>query len=306
MAAARKRIGHYVGPRDRVSREDLPRLDASGDWVAEVKHDGVWCLLEVASGRVVGLSSRVGLPLAAPGLLGEVIDPLKRDGLLVGELVADFVQGETCEFRSGTRRLHLFDVISWNGYDLRDLPLGDRREALERVAWAFYVNAATDRIRLVERRSSGFLDWYDELVTRAGDGSRLIGRRAEGLVLKRRGTPYRATCADGKVDFWLRCKPLSTVDYVVIGPDGCAEKGTPKVALGLWKETKDGFRIVKCMSPVWPDGLDLRPGMVVEVEGAEVFPSGAVRHGHVKRVREDKRSEGCTHAAAVSAEGTGG
>ena len=43
-----------------------------------------------------------------------------------------------------------------------------------------------------------------------------------------------------------------------------------------------------------------------EVEGAEVFPSGAVRHGHVKRVREDKRSEGCTHAAAVSAEGTGG
>ncbi len=86
-------------------------------------------------------------------------------------------------------------------------------------------------------------------------------------------------------------------------PDGTAKKGTPKIALGLYKLTKDGRRVVKVMSPTWPGKLDLQPGMVVEVEGAEVFPSGAVRHGNIKRVRTDKSEKDCTYEAAIAAGG---
>ena len=116
----------------------------------------------------------------------------------------------------------------------------------------------------------------------------------------------------------MRIKPKNTVDYVVIGPDGFATKGTPKIALGLWKQTKDGLRVVKIMSPTWPrlDGVpeitittptggsvkvaDIRPGTVVEVEGAEILVSGVVRHGHIKRLRPDKHAADCTFAAVTN------
>ncbi len=39
---------------------------------------------------------------------------------------------------------------------------------------------------------------------------------------------------------------------------------------------------------------------MVEVEGAEVFPSGAIRHGTIKRQRTDKKATDCTYEAAVS------
>jgi ATP-dependent DNA ligase len=166
-----------------------------------------------------------------------------------------------------------------------------------------------DRVHLVERRASGFRAWYDELMK--GD-SRVIGARPEGLVLKKRGTPLRAKNADGKVDFWIRCKERNSVDYVVLGADGYAEKGTPKIALGLYKNTKDGRRLVKVMSISWIKPKDWpasvpsgehgpTPATVVEVEGAEVFPSGAVRHGHIKRPRPDKPAEDCDIESAHSA-----
>src|SRR3990167_9427364 len=214
MAALRKRIDLYVGPGVSVSRDDLPLLDKSGDYVAELKHDGFWCLAGIEDGNVYSLLSRKGLPLSAPGLLGERVASAGA-GLLVGELVSDIVDGEDGEARTGTKRLHLFDAISFNGHDLRALPLEDRRDALQMIAGTFARPTADEHLFLVERRESGFLAWYDAEVSRDGK-SRLIGKRAEGLVLKRRGTAYRAGKADGKVDFWLRCKPLATVDYVVM------------------------------------------------------------------------------------------
>lgn len=288
MATARKRIDYYVGPKETVRREDLPALEATGEWVAEEKKDGFWCLTQIEAGKIISMNSRVGLPLGCD-LVGERIC-LQGDGLLVGELCSDAVgEGEDAT-RTGTKRLHLFEAISWGNLDLRDLPLEERREALEMI-YNGTLYHLDERVLLIERRESGFLAWYDQIMAST---SKVIGSRAEGLVLKKRGTKARATNADGKVDFWLRCKPRNTTEYIVISSDGVAAKGTPKIALGLYKQTKDGLRVVKVMSPTWPAGMDLRPGMVVEVEGAEMFPSGALRHGHIVRVRDDKLPEHCT------------
>ena len=297
MADRRKRISLYFGPRDRVQREDLPDYEATH--VAEIKSDGEWCLVTFTDGVIVGLDSRTGLPLTSDGLLG-LRCALSGSGQLAGELVADAVGDE----RTGTRRLHLFEIYDWNGIDFRDTVLETRREALVAI-YRTLQPKESGRILLTERRESGFLAWYDDIMS---GKSKVIGKRAEGLVLKKRGTTLRGATSDGKTDVWLRCKPLNTIDYVVIGADGFAAKGTPKIALGLYKQTKDGRRVVKCMSPTWPDKFEdgssatgLKSGDVVEVVGAEVFPSGAIRHGHIKRARPDKLAIHCTYEAAIAA-----
>lgn len=308
MAERKRRTSYYVGPKDRIEREDLPRYEATGEWVAEEKKDGVWCLMTIENGVITALESRTGLPLSA-SMFKRKIAP-KGTGLLAGELVADLVDGDEGVERTGEKRMHFFEPLEWNGLDLRDLVLEERREALEMIVATFDdkfttirstpgIGTAAPLLYLVERRTEDFQAWYDEVIT--SNTSKVIGDKPEGLVLKKRGMNARAVNADGKVEHWLRCKPLNTVDYVVIGPDGTGPKGTPKIALGLYKQTKSGIRIVKCMSPSWPSKFkNLKAGDVVEVEGAEVFASGAVRHGSIKRERPDKRAIDCTYEAAVT------
>ncbi len=299
MAERRKRISLYVGPKNTIKRADLDDYD-NGEWVAEIKHDGEWCLVEIENGHIVEMSSRTGLSHdGIEDFIGKRVTG-GGSGKLVGELVADQKDDDT---RTGDKRLHLFDVLEWGGMDLRDLVLEERHKALRMIV--HMLTLLPGRIFIVEQRSSGFKAWYDAIMS---GSSRVIGKRAEGLVLKKKGTPLRAVNSDGKVDFWVRCKPKNTIDYIVMGPDGFAAKGTPKVALGLI--FADGS-LRKCMSlswikpKDWPANVPTSPhgpaaGMIVEVEGAEVFPTGALRHGHIKRPRLDKPVQDCTLEAAVA------
>ena len=89
---------------------------------------------------------------------------------------------------------------------------------------------------------------------------------------------------------------------------GVAEKGTPNVDLGLWKDLKNGKKLVKvltCLIPVlWKMPPDELVGQVVEAAGWEIWPSGALRHAqlnHRPGPRTDKRPEDCTYSAAMEA-----
>lgn len=287
--AARPRINLYVGPKETIDRADLDRFERSGAWLFEVKHDGAWCCVTFSAGRILSIVSRTGLPIACD-LIGVRV-ALAGSGQLCGELVADLVGAE----RSGLRRIHFFDVHNWNGLDLRDLPQTDRREALLMVFGTFAVPRwlGEPRLYVVEQRDAGILAWYDALLA-AG---------AEGLVGKRKDARARGEGADGKTLAWVRCKPLRTVDYVVIG-HGLAEKGTPNLQLGLHRDGK----LVKAMECVAPAAIrladmDALVGRIAELEGREVFPSGALRHGQFKRFRTDKHATDCTYEAALAAGG---
>jgi ATP-dependent DNA ligase len=289
MAERRKRIGLYQGPKNSITVNELDSYERTGLWAFEEKHDGNWACASVVDGTITQLTSRVGLAMEAEGLIGMEL-PGGGGGLLIGELTADLVGDQ----RIGTRRLRLFDVLEWNGIDLRDLPFKERRQALQQIyGWSVH---RSDRVTLTEQRLTGAVRFYDEVLARKG----------EGLVLKRLDSVYRPQSSDGKVECWVRCKPKRTVDYVVMS-HGLAEKGTPNLNLGLWKDCKvQGRKLVKvltCSVPVAPAfrGVPLESlvGRVVEVDGAEVWPSGALRHGHIQRVRDDKPAEECTHAAAM-------
>jgi len=208
---------------------------------------------------------------------------------LVGELVADLVDNR----QVGTRRLYFFDFLTEDGEDLRGFILRARRERLVSLYQSFMRD--NPLLQLVEQRTSGFQGFFDEILNRNG----------EGVVVKKKVSYYRPKNSDGKIKEWVRCKPKRTVDYVVTGT-GTAEKGTPNLELSLWKSLKNGSKLVKTLTTGIPKELwHLDPqdfvGKVVEVTGMELFPSGALRHAHIQRIREDKLSEDCTFEAAMNA-----
>lgn len=282
----RRRIDLYVGPRGTTDRDGLAALDASGEWVFDEKKDGYWCLAQVVRGKVTAMVSRTGLPFAAAdtaGLFG--LRPLgpkgSQSGRVVGELVAE----------ASKRRLYLFDVLEWNGLDLRDLPQTDRREALEMI---YEKELACDEIRLVEYRTGGAREFFDRVIAAGG----------EGVVAKRRDAKLRAQTGDGKIDSWIRAKKKRCVDYIVLGL-GEAQKGTPNVRLGLWV----GGKLVEVLTCVLPPEWRKFPasalvGEVVEAAGWEVWDNGVLRSaqlGHRAGPRSDKKPEECTLEAALEA-----
>jgi ATP-dependent DNA ligase len=289
---ARKRTKLYCGPKTSITPADLPGYDATGVWAFEEKKDGVWCAATVKDGVIVQMESRVGLcydGADSAGLLGRQL--VAGDGILVGELVADLVNSE----RTGTRRLYLFDVIEWNGLNLRTLSNAERRQALEMIYNASVGEDDRDLVKLVERREGDAQAFYDEVISRGG----------EGLVGKSKKAPYGATNSDGKVDSMVRCKPARTIDYVVIS-HGFSKRttrqpgGSPQLNLGLYVNGK--LEAVQDVAPPAKWGklpLDSVVGKVVECLGAEMYPTGTLRHSRVIRVRDDKAATDCTLEAAL-------
>ncbi|PRY94747.1 DNA ligase-1 [Hasllibacter halocynthiae] len=101
--------------------------------------------------------------------------------------------------------LRAYDVLEWQGRDVRARPFDERRAILEGLMEGVPKDAPLDLSRLL-----AFEGWDDLAAIRAG--SRALG--AEGVMLKRGDSPYR----DGrrKGDWWKwKVDPL-TVDAVMI------------------------------------------------------------------------------------------
>lgn len=314
MSERRDRTDHYVGPEEMLSREDLPLLD-DGTVVGEVKEDGVWHEAVVRNGICERILSRTAAELSCD-LIGKRLAS-DGNGTFVGELITDIEGTGVKAQRTGTKRLRWWECLEWNDIGLRDLPRDVRRESLvmiydSKIKPVLGNANLLQRVGLVERKPSGFSAWYDSLM--GADATKVIGMRPEGMVLKWEG-PNRARKADGKVPFWKRVKPINTVDYVVMGPDGTAKKGTPKIALGLYFLQPDGSHILQqSCSLTWRlaregfhgDGTkwclaSLKLGDVVEVKGFEMHASGALRSGDIVRPRPDKYPVDCTYEAAIMA-----
>jgi DNA ligase-1 len=101
--------------------------------------------------------------------------------------------------------LRAYDLLEWEGADIRDRPFADRRTILEALVQSLPASAP---IRLSERLP--FATWDDLAATRA----RSRDEGAEGLMLKRLASPYLAGRKKG--DWWKwKVDPL-TVDAVMI------------------------------------------------------------------------------------------
>ncbi len=273
------RVRTYVGPQIQVTPDEIGRYE-NGQWYAEEKRDGAWAEIKIdGDGKIVSLTSRVGKPFMGDHVAGLVgLQTELPNSTLVGELEAAS-EAATERYKAlGYRRVHIFDAPFLCGYDLTDKAYQDRRQVLEQ----FVATMDPKRMPVVRRATHGFKAFYDSVMADGG----------EGLVFKKHGSVYRSHGGDGKVDYWVRCKPYSFVDYVVMSV-GRSAGGSPNLQVGLHLK---GKLTRVCTIKNTPAKLDLPSlvGRVIECKGAEVLKSGALRHGHFQRVRDDKLPEDCS------------
>ena len=203
---------------------------------------------------------------------------------------------------------YLFDLLAFEGHDLRGLPLARRKALLRRVLPAAGPLRYADH---VEERG-------EELYAAARQ------RGLEGLVAKRADSTYRA----GRWGDWLKVRASATGDFVVVG--FTPQKGRKDGVGALHLAFVDGARLVyagkvgsgfnarqladlgerlgairrpdpplaepRDGEPAPPSGGEHRwvePKMVVGVRYTEVTPAGQLRHPVFERLRLDKPPGEC-------------
>ncbi len=93
--------------------------------------------------------------------------------------------------------LYVFDLLAFEGFDLRGLPLTDRKEALRKVILA-----------------QGILRYSDHIETRGEDFYQQVAKMGlEGIVAKRADSKYLS----GRSPDWLKMRVERSDDFVVVG-----------------------------------------------------------------------------------------
>lgn len=190
-------------PTDAEALRDLDPDDFAAEW----KWDGirVQAVNDQGSRR---LYSRTGEDISTA--FPDILDLLDFDGVLDGELLVrrgDFIApfgdlqkrlGRKTVSRklleSHPASLRAYDLLFWQGADLRTLPFDTRRAELERAI----TTLARPRIDLSPLLS--FAGW-DELAKLRADPPETV---IEGVMLKRRDSPYLAGRSKGPWFKWKR------------------------------------------------------------------------------------------------------
>ncbi len=289
-------------------------------WLFELKLDGYRTL--ASRDRTSRVLSRNGNDLSA--CFPEIVQALKalrfERLLLDGELVALDEQGrpsfQRLQQRAQLRRaldirhaavdcpvtFYAFDLLAFEGFDLRGLPLATRKRLLQRVAPLAGV------IRYLDHFEGDGIVLYQQ-VQKLG---------LEGIVAKRGDSPYKS----GRSPVWIKVRTRRSEDFVVVGftePKGSrsgfgalhlgsyhngelrysgrAGSGFSEKQLSEVRQTLQSLLLKEppCSGPL-PQGDGTRwvePQLVCEVEYTERTEEGLLRQPVFLRFREDKKPEEC-------------
>ena len=286
------------------------------NWVFEVKFDGYRMLARVENGevRLITRNANDWTDKLAP--LREELERIGLpDGWYDGEIVVHDENGKPNfgllqlafdGVRTADIVYFLFDAPYCNGYDLRDVPLVERRAALEQIL----KKAKSDKVRF----SAEFGNNPDELVVAACK----VG--LEGVIGKRRDSRY----VSRRSPEWIKLKCGLRQEFVIGGftdPKG-SRKGVGSLLLGTYDRegvlryagnVGSGFNHASLMdlrerlealatddSPFPPRAVPgrqhhwVKPVLVAEVSFSEWTSAGAVRHPVFQGLRNDKPAKGIT------------
>lgn len=185
--------------------DQLSTLDPAA-YAAEWKWDGIR-IQAVSDGGTRRLYSRTGEDISAA--FPDIVELMAFDGTLDGELLIRR-EAEVAPFgdlqqrlnrktvtpamlRSHPAGLRLYDVLIWNGEDLRDQPYDTRRAVLVKA-----VAPLGPRIGLSPELT--FQTWDDLAALRLNPPATVI----EGVMIKRRDSPYLAGRVKGPWFKWKR------------------------------------------------------------------------------------------------------
>jgi len=210
------------------------------DWLFEIKWDGVRALARIENGALT-LRSRNSIDITKryPELAFLPDALAARRAILDGEIVALDGQGHS-SFERLQERMHVrapsenlvakmpavyfaFDLLYCDGYDLRESPLLERKQLLQRLLFA------SERFRYADHQ----LEHGKELFALAGQNG------LEGIVAKRADSPY----VSDRSSYWVKLKITTTVDAVVGGWTEARTSALPfgSLLLGLYQGKKLRF-----------------------------------------------------------------
>jgi bifunctional non-homologous end joining protein LigD len=210
------------------------------NWLFEIKWDGVRALARIENGALA-LSSRNHIDIAAryPELASLPDALAARQAIIDGEIVALDAQGHS-SFELLQERMHVrapseslvtqirvvyfaFDLLYCDGYDLREAPLLERKQFLQRLLHT------SDRFRYADHQ----LEHGKELFELAANNG------LEGIVAKRADSPY----VSDRSPYWVKLKITKTVDAVVGGWTEARIPALPfgSLLLGLYQGKKLRF-----------------------------------------------------------------
>jgi bifunctional non-homologous end joining protein LigD len=179
-------------------------------WTFEVKWDGVRALALIRSDGSIALRSRNGVDLGgrypaivAPAV-GEVLAPMVAPAILDGECVAFDPDGRpsfTGALRGGAAvRFVVFDVLAWQGTDVRRQSLALRRSLLAPID----LRAGTGGVW----QPSTVFDDGEALMAATGE------QGLEGVLAKRDDSRYEC---GARSRAWVKLPHRTLTDVVVVG-----------------------------------------------------------------------------------------
>ncbi len=200
--------------------EDPAALGAPDDWCAEWKWDGIRGQLIVRDGQYFTWSRGEELMTDRFPEFSRVLDFVPDGTVLDGEILAwnsAPMPFNALQKRIGRKTvpkkllldapviLYAYDLLEWQGRDMRDQPFEDRRARLQALCETLPEDAP---IKLSPQIP--FADWTDLAKARATARE----AHAEGLMIKRAASPYLSGRKKG--DWWKwKLDPL-TLDAVMI------------------------------------------------------------------------------------------
>jgi len=231
-----KRVGAML-----VTLVEAPFDDPN--WIFENKLDGLRVICRFDGKRIVMLS-RNDLPqeTAFPEIVTGLKRSLSKPAILDGEIVCFDEHGQA-SFRKLQQRFHLsdpavvnerarrypavlylFDILYWDRYDVRDLPLRERKRLLKSA-----IKPWRKPVLWTDATSGKGVSMFDETCIRHG----------EGIVAKRLDSPY----VDYRSGAWLKIKCSGRQEFVIGGftDPRKSRVGLGAILVGYYSDDKQDF-----------------------------------------------------------------
>ncbi len=320
-----------VADTELMLAETREEAFSKAGWVFELKLDG-YRLRAAREDGEAKLVSRNGHDMtAAFPEIARAVAALPYEGLILdGEIVVADDAGRPSFNRLQNRArlsslplikraavetpatFYVFDLLAFEGYDVRPLPLVKRKAVLA---------------KLLPR--AGALRYSDHFETKGEElYEHVVQLGLEGIMAKQADAPYRG----GRSANWLKIRADRTDDFVVVGysrPKG-SRGGFGALLVGGYvdgkltfigrvgsgfdaKQLKEvGAELEAAVRPTTPceagpipqgdDVVWVEPRLVIEVRYKEITPDGLLRQPVFMRFRDDKEPKDCVMAGDRSRE----
>ncbi len=278
------------------------------DWIFETKFDGYRALAEIQNGNAELISRNgIGFNGKYPEL-AKTLSLIETDMILDGEIVVEDAKGKS-RFqwlqnhnenpRQGTLRFYAFDILYFQGYDLRKLALIQRKKILKTVL---------PKLKNVV---------YSEHII--GDGIKAYQKaeklNGEGIIAKKADSAYHT---DRRTKDWLKIKTEKQQEMVIGGftepsgsrigigallcgyYDGKELRYSGKVGSGytdaILKDLRkklDKIERKTCPFSTAPKEKNahwVKPELVAQIRFSEFTDTGSMRHPVFLGLRTDKAS----------------